>query len=130
MKHDFDKHHVDLMVGHENYAYLKKLTYGMNTGMSVSGNYTMGNFTTNSYYLGYDDEYKTESYLSRARYTFDDKYFVEASFRRDGSSDFILIIDGVIFIRSVLAGISLKNHSCKHMTGLTLLKTGEFLTVK
>lgn len=87
-KHDFDKHHVDLMVGHENYAYLKKLTYGMNTGMSVSGNYTMGNFTTNSYYLGYDDEYKTESYLSRARYNFDDKYFVEASFRRDGSSRF------------------------------------------
>jgi len=86
--HDFAKHHIDLMVGHENYGYLTKATYGMNTDMSVEGNYTMGNFTTNSYYQGYDDEYKTESYLSRARYNFDEKYFVDASFRRDGSSRF------------------------------------------
>lgn len=87
-QHDFGKHHVDLMIGHENYGYLMKVTYGMNTSMSVEGNHTMGNFTTNSYYQGYDDEYKTESYLSRARYNFDEKYFVEASFRRDGSSRF------------------------------------------
>lgn len=85
---NFGKHHVDLMAGHENYAYLMKVTYGMNTTMSIEGNQTMGNFTTNSFYQGYDDEYKTESYLSRARYNFDEKYFVEASFRRDGSSRF------------------------------------------
>ena len=87
-KHNFGEHHLDLLVGHENYEYLKKVTYGMNTDMSVEGNYTMGNFTTNSYYTGYDDEYKTESYLSRARYNFNEKYFADASFRRDGSSRF------------------------------------------
>ena len=48
----------------------------------------MGNFLTNSYFAGYDDEYKTESYLARARYNYDERYFIEASFRRDGSSRF------------------------------------------
>ena len=48
----------------------------------------LGNFLTNSYYEGYDDEDKTESYLARARYNYDEKYFVEGSFRRDGSSRF------------------------------------------
>lgn len=87
-KRSFGKHNVDLMLGHENYGYLMEVTYGMNTNMSVSGNYTMGNFTTNSYYQGYNDEYKTESYLSRLRYNFDERYFFEASLRRDGSSRF------------------------------------------
>ena len=87
-KHDFGKHHIDLMLGHENYAYLMKVTYGMNTSMSISGNHTMGNFTTNSYYQGYDEEYKTESYLSRARYNYDEKYYFSASLRTDGSSRF------------------------------------------
>ncbi|MCD8032632.1 MAG: SusC/RagA family TonB-linked outer membrane protein [Bacteroides sp.] len=86
--YDFGKHHVDLMLGHENYSYLMKLTYGMNTGMSIAGNYTMGNFTTNSYYQGYNQDYKTESYLSRARYNFDKKYHFDVSYRRDGSSRF------------------------------------------
>ncbi len=85
---DINKHHIDLLAGHESYNYKMKLTYGMNTNMSVTGNYTMGNFTTNSYYVGYDDEYSVESYLSRARYNYDQKYFVEASLRRDGSSRF------------------------------------------
>ena len=60
----------------------------MNTGMAVDGNLTMGNFLTNSFFNGSDDEYKTESYLARARYNYDERYFAEASFRRDGSSRF------------------------------------------
>jgi TonB-linked SusC/RagA family outer membrane protein len=86
--YDFGMHHVDVMVGHENYSYDMKVDYGMNTNMIVEGSFTMGNFTTNSYYQGYNEDYKTESYLSRARYNFDEKYYVETSFRRDGSSRF------------------------------------------
>lgn len=86
--HDWDKHHVDLLAGHESYSYYMELAYGMNTNMSVEGNETLGNFPTNSYYTGYKDEYKTESYLSRLRYNYDEKYFLDLSFRRDGSSRF------------------------------------------
>lgn len=87
-EHNFGLHHVDVLLGHENYGYNSKYDYGMNTSMSVSGNFTMGNFTTNSYLSGYDEEYKTESYLSRARYNYNEKYYGEVSFRRDGSSRF------------------------------------------
>ena len=81
-------HNIDAMVGHENYSWERKYTTGMNTGMAVAGNLVLGNFLTNSYYEGYNDEDKTESYLARARYNYDEKYFVEGSFRRDGSSRF------------------------------------------
>ena len=36
----------------------------------------------------YENNYTTESYLGRIRYNYADKYHVEASFRRDGSSRF------------------------------------------
>ena len=88
-KHTYKNiHNIDVMLGHENYSWERKVTYGMNTGMAVDGNLTMGNFLTNSYFSGSDDEYKTESYLARARYNYDERYFVEGSFRRDGSSRF------------------------------------------
>ena len=86
--HSFGVNNVDVMLGHENYSWERKYASGMNTGMAVDGNMTIGNFLNNSYFSGYDDEYKTESYLARARYNYDERYFVEASFRRDGSSRF------------------------------------------
>lgn len=81
-------HNVEVMAAHENYSWERKYTAGMNTGMAVDGNLTMGNFLNNSYFEGSDDEDKTESYLARAKYNYDERYFVEASFRRDGSSRF------------------------------------------
>ena len=86
--YDFDLHHIDIMLGHENYEYKAKLLYGMNTGMGIEGLIVMNNFSTNSYFQGYDDMDRTESYLARARYNFDEKYFADFSWRRDGSSRF------------------------------------------
>ena len=86
--HDYDVHHVDALLAHESYEYKYSNVYGMNTNMSVAGNLTMGNFTTNSNYLGYDLHDATESYLGRVRYNYDGKYFAEASWRTDGSSRF------------------------------------------
>lgn len=48
----------------------------------------MSNFSKMSDVSGYSDEYTTESYLSRVRYNYNEKYFLDASFRRDGSSRF------------------------------------------
>ena len=36
----------------------------------------------------YTREYKKEGYFARLNYDFDDKYYVTASYRRDGSSRF------------------------------------------
>lgn len=86
--HDYGVHHVDAMLAHESYKYESNVVYGMNTNMSVAGNVTMGNFANNSFYSGYSDEDTTESYLARARYNYMSKYFIEGSFRTDGSSRF------------------------------------------
>lgn len=85
---EFGKHHVDVMVGHENNQNEATYNSGMNTNMAVDGIIVMNNFLTNSYLSGYGTEYKTESYLARARYNFDERYFLDASWRRDGSSRF------------------------------------------
>lgn len=85
---DYGTHHVDALLAHESYKYKRSLVYGTNTNMSIVGNTTMGNFTTNTEHAGYDDTDATESYLARARYNYASRYFIEASFRRDGSSRF------------------------------------------
>ena len=62
-------HNVEVMAAHESYSWERKYTAGMNTGMAVDGNLTMGNFLNNSYFAGSDDEDKTESYLARLNTT-------------------------------------------------------------
>ena len=86
--YDFGKHHVDVLLGHENYAYDMFYDYAMNTGMSMPGVLVMSNFLTNSYTQGYIDKDRSEAYITRARYNYDQRYFLDASFRRDGSSRF------------------------------------------
>ncbi|KKX50661.1 TonB-dependent receptor [Sphingobacterium sp. IITKGP-BTPF85] len=48
----------------------------------------MINFTKITSLYDYQEDYRVESYLSRARYNYEGKYFAEASIRRDGSSRF------------------------------------------
>ena len=86
--HEYGDHHIDVMVGHENTHYQTENFSGMNTNMAVDGIFVLNNFLTNSYLNGYNDEYATESYLGRARYNYDQRYFIDASWRRDGSSRF------------------------------------------
>lgn len=84
----FGKHHADVLLGHENYSYNYSYQYGFKTTETFTGNTELVNFTNITSLTGYQNDYRTESYLSRARYNYDSKYFVEASFRRDGSSRF------------------------------------------
>lgn len=86
--HDYGVHHVDALLAHESYEMSQKIVYIMNINQSLAGNYTLGNFTSNSTSTGSDYTDATESYLGRARYNYDSKYFLEASWRRDGSSRF------------------------------------------
>lgn len=86
--HSYGLHNIEALLGHEATSWERKYTSGMNTDMAVDGMLVLGNFLTNSYFRGYDDEYTRESYLGRAAYNYDNKYFLEASFRRDGSSRF------------------------------------------
>lgn len=84
----FDKHFVDVLVGHENYKYNYNYLYGYKTNQIFAGADEMINFTEITRLYDYQNNYRTESYLGRIRYNYDDTYHADASFRRDGSSRF------------------------------------------
>ncbi len=83
-----DKHTIEVLLGHENYDYKYTYRYDFKTNEIMLGGAFPSNFTTLSSMSGYEKRYKTESYLGRVQYNFDERYNLEASFRRDGSSRF------------------------------------------
>lgn len=86
--HRFGDHSVSVLLGHENYSFHQDYDNVLMANEKVAGSDKFSNFNTVSSAIGYSDDYRTESYLGRVRYSYDDKYNVEASFRRDGSSRF------------------------------------------
>ena len=87
-KHQFGRHFVEWMVGHENYDYKLNFDAIQKKNESFPGIDELSNFTTTTYSEGYKDTYRTEGHFTRARYDYNETYFAEASFRRDGSSIF------------------------------------------
>ena len=83
----FGKHSVDAMVGHENYDYKYSYDFAMKANEFLQTGVFDG-FATMQYIEGNNRNYHSESYLARARYNYDERYFIEGSFRRDGSSRF------------------------------------------
>ncbi len=83
-----DKHNFDVMLGHENYSYRYRYNYGQKLDEVVSGTYEFGNFVSIANMDSYTREYKKEGYFARLNYDYDDKYYLTASYRRDGSSRF------------------------------------------
>lgn len=88
-KRKFGSHHLDVLVGHENYRYEYNYLTASMKGEIMSGNSELGNYTElNSTPLSYTTKYRTEGYFMRTNYDYDDLYYVSLSFRRDGSSRF------------------------------------------
>ncbi|MBO4917187.1 MAG: SusC/RagA family TonB-linked outer membrane protein [Bacteroidales bacterium] len=86
--HQFGDHGVSALLGHENYYFNRDYLYGYKGTEVFPGSPNMSNFTNIMSLDGYQDNDRTESYLGRVRYNYMDKYNLEASFRRDGSSHF------------------------------------------
>ena len=83
-----DKHHLNVLVGHENFKDAYNYLHGYKTDQIFENNIAMLNFTQITALDDYLMDYRVESYLSRVRYNYDQKYYGEFSFRRDGSSKF------------------------------------------
>ena len=86
--HQFGDHSLNALVGHENYSNHYDYLYGYKTSEVFPNINNLNNFTSITDLFNYANNYRTESYLSRVRYNYQDKYNFEASFRRDGSSRF------------------------------------------
>ena len=84
----FGRHHIDLLAGHENYAYEYQYLMGYKSGFPFGGLYELAPATTLQDTNSYTNNYRVESWLTRLNYDFADKYYFSASFRRDGSSRF------------------------------------------
>jgi len=79
------KHNVSALVGWEAEENKTDFTRASGTNLAtdaLSTVATAGSHTANAYYWGYT----MLSMLSRAEYSFDGRYYVSGSFRRDGSS--------------------------------------------
>lgn len=84
----FGNHNVAATVGHENYDYTYRNFSSSKTSQILQGNTEFGNFVTPNSVGGYRDRETIESFLSKATYNYKEKYYVEGSLRRDGSSRF------------------------------------------
>lgn len=85
-QHDYGKHNIEVMLGHEYYL---QSTYDLNyykTNMFSQKHKEL----TGAVVAGAGDseklQYNTESWLSRALYNYDQRYFVEGSFTRAAAS--------------------------------------------
>ena len=88
--HAFGQNHFDLLLGHESNAYTYNYIYAEKQDQVISGdNYELNNYLTASATPeGYRNNYNTEGYFTRLNYDYAGRYFLSASFRRDGSSKF------------------------------------------
>ena len=86
--HEYGLHHIDALLLHENYHYAFDTSTIRMSGQFLPGIYALSNFENRDDSGESINAYGTESYLGRARYNYDQKYFGEVSINRDGSSQF------------------------------------------
>lgn len=84
----FGKNTIDLMVGHENYSYQYNYLYNAKHNFFDPYIDEFNNAIIMDDMYSYTNKTKIESVFGRINYNFDDKYYVSASLRGDGSSRF------------------------------------------
>ncbi len=82
-----DKHNLNVLLGYETESYLNEYTYVNGSNYPLLSNpkpeVENASITKSS---SHTDKYKLLSYLGRIDYNYDSKYYLSASYRRDGSS--------------------------------------------
>lgn len=86
--HDYGMHHVDVLLHHENTTYREEENNVAAIDQQYPDVYNLWNFAIPRTVGGAIGETHDESYLGRARYNYNQKYFGEFSLRRDGTSRF------------------------------------------
>lgn len=86
--HEYGLNHIDVLLDHENYEFSSDETFLRKSGQLLPDNYYASNFQENDFSSQGRAMIRTESYLGRVRYNYDQRYFGELSFRRDGTSRF------------------------------------------
>ena len=83
----FNFYNIDLLVGHEFYAYKYEFLSAGKTNL-VDGILELRPGTNLYNADSYSEDYRVESFFGRFNYNFNEKYYFSASIRTDGSSRF------------------------------------------
>ena len=83
----FGDHSINLLAGHEYYRYKYNYAKGQKTGI-VEGMDELDPAVTTTLNSSYSHNYAVESYLSRLNYGYKNRYYIDGSWRTDGSSRF------------------------------------------
>ncbi len=86
--HEYGAHHVDVLLDHENYEVYSESTSATKSEQAFPGIYHFSNFSDMQFLSGAATKERSESYLGRVRYNYEQKYNAEFSIRRDGTSKF------------------------------------------
>ncbi|TWI85270.1 TonB-linked SusC/RagA family outer membrane protein [Lacibacter cauensis] len=84
----FGLHNVSALVGHESQKNNNEFFSGSRRGMNLDGNIELTNFVTLAGVDGSFDRLRREGYLSSVKYNYDNRYYLDISYRRDASSRF------------------------------------------
>jgi TonB-linked SusC/RagA family outer membrane protein len=86
--HSFGDHHFDAFVAHEVSSYNRFYSYGSKNTIVRDDALVWSNAVVMTSMEGYDSDNFLESYFGQLKYDFNNKYFVHATVRKDGSSRF------------------------------------------
>ena len=81
-------HNFSMLIGHESYSRDYTYQRGFKNQFIVTGIDELNNYVNSATNTGYTTTKRTEGFLGRAKYNYDNKYYIEGSYRRDGSSSF------------------------------------------
>jgi len=84
----FGKHTLGVTLGEESYQRQVKGLSAERQDFPFGGLYELSSGATMVASTSYEDNYRLLSFFSRAEYDYDNKYYVSASLRTDGSSKF------------------------------------------
>ncbi|MBC7569169.1 MAG: SusC/RagA family TonB-linked outer membrane protein [Spirosoma sp.] len=81
-------HTFDVLLGHENFHTTDNNLTGSRSQQILDGNVELINFTTTTNLSSQYNIRRVEGFFSRVNYDYNQKYFLSASVRRDGTSKF------------------------------------------
>lgn len=115
-------HNFSALIGHEAYSREYSYQRGFKNQFIVTGIYELNNFVNTSDNTSYTTNKALEGYFGKLTYNYDSKYFIEGSYRKDGSSAFHKSVRWGDFF-SVGASWSINQEQfMKNLTWLDILK--------
>lgn len=84
----FGSHNIDAFVAHEVNMWEDRYMYGNKSNIARPDNLEFDNAVILDALSSYTNDWSIESFFGQVKYDFDEKYFVHATVRRDGTSRF------------------------------------------